>query len=319
MNMGTGFTKLKIITVIIAVLVIIALIVAMVFGLKGCRKQDLPVQDAETSQTDGVADDNTPKADPEDPSKPTEATKPTKPAEPTEASEPTEGFNFLDIFKPAGTNKPADTSKPTDTSKPAGKTFTVTFKDFDGTVLDTQKVKKGKGASAPADPTRENFTFAGWDQSFDKITSDLVVTATYTTTKTVVYAEHVSVKEGTDEVTMNIRILNNPSIMGAVLKVSVDDQAFSFKEAKKTEYPGFTLTSPGPQTTVSPYTFVLDALEIAEADEKDGTLFTVTFKVQDTAKAGKYEIKLSCDNGAIFDKDYKYPAVCLENGSITIQ
>ena len=313
MNMGTGFTKSKIITVIIAVLVVIALIVVMVFGMKSCRKQDLPVQDAETSQTDGVADDNTPKADPVVPSVSAEESEPAEVSEPTEATEATEASGFLDIFKPADKNESAGTKKP------VGKTFTVTFKDFDGTVLDTQKVKKGKAATAPANPKRENFTFAGWDQSFEKITSDLVVNATYTTTKTVVYAEHVSVKKGTEEVTMNFRVLNNPGIMGAVLKVSVDDQVISFKEAKKTEYPGFTLTSPGPQTTVSPYTFVLDALEIAEADEKDGTLFTVTFKVDKAAKAGKYEIKLSCDNGAIFDQDYKYPTVCLENGSITIQ
>ena len=107
--------------------------------------------------------------------------------------------------------------------------------------------------------------------------------------------------------------------MGAVLKVSVDDKVFSFKEATKTEYPGLTLTSPGPKTTASPYTFMLDALELAEEDKKDGTLFTITFKVKDTTATGKYDIKLSYDNGAIFDEDYKDPKVCLENGSITIK
>lgn len=213
----------------------------------------------------------------------------------------------------------ASLADPTDTSKPAVDTFTVTFKDFDGTVLNTQEVEKGKGATAPADPKRENFKFAGWDKDFKKITSDLVVTATYTTTKTVIYAEHVSVDKGTGEVTMNIRVINNPGIMGAVLKVSVDDKVLGFKEATKTEYPGLTLTSPGPKATASPYIFMLDALELAEEDKKDGTLFTITFKVKDTAATGKYDIKLSYDNGAIFDEDYKDPKVCLENGSITIK
>ena len=146
-----------------------------------------------------------------------------------------------------------------------------------------------------------------------------MVTATYTTTKTVIYAEHVSVNKGTGEVTMNIRVINNPGIMGAVLKVSVDDKVLSFKEATKTEYPGLTLTSPGPKTTASPYTFMLDALELAKEDKKDGALFTITFKIKDTAATGKYDIKLSYDNGAIFDEDYKDPKVCLENGSITIK
>ena len=206
-----------------------------------------------------------------------------------------------------------------ETPNPQVTTYTVTFKDHDGTVLKTETVEEGKAATAPADPKRENFTFAGWDKSFKKITSDLVVTATYTTTKTVIYAEHISVNKGTGEVTMNIRVINNPGIMGAVLKVSVDDKVLSFKEATKTEYPGLTLTSPGPKTTASPYTFMLDSLELAKEDKKDGTLFTITFKVKDTAATGKYDIKLSYDNGAIFDEDYKDPKVCLENGSITIK
>ena len=218
-----------------------------------------------------------------------------------------------------GTSQTDPSGDDSSTTEPAVTTYTVTFKDFDGTVLNTQKVEKGKDATAPAEPKRENFKFAGWDKSFKKITSDLVVTATYTTTKTVIYAEHVSVNKGADEVTMNIRVINNPGIMGAVLKVSVDDKVLSFKEATKTEYPGLTLTSPGPKTTASPYTFMLDSLELAKEDKKDGTLFTITFRVKDAAATGKYDIKLSYDNGAIFDEDYKDPKVCLENGSITIK
>ena len=79
------------------------------------------------------------------------------------------------------------------------------------------------------------------------------------------------------------------------------------------------MTSPGPQTTASPYTFMLDALELSADDKKDGTLFTITFKVKDTATVGKYNVALSYDDGAIFDEDYKDPKVCLENGTITIK
>ncbi len=297
MNIGKGLTKSKIITIVIVALVAIALVVTMVFLLKG-QPEDKPTQGDGPSQTDPSGNGSS-LADPTDDTSST--------TDPTDTSKPTDSSN------------PTDTSKPTDTTKPAVTTYTVTFKDYDGTVLNTQKIEKGKGATAPADPKRENFTFAGWDKSFKKITSDLVVTATYTTTKTVIYAEHVSVNKGTGEVTMNIRVINNPGIMGAVLKVSVDDKVLSFKEATKTEYPGLTLTSPGSKTTASPYTFMLDSLELAKEDKKDGTLFTITFKVKDTAATGKYDIKLSYDNGAIFDEDYKDPKVCLENGSITIK
>ncbi len=69
-------------------------------------------------------------------------------------------------------------------------THTVTFKDWDGTVLSTQTVTHGSAATAPADPTREGYTFSGWDVDFSNVTEDLIVTATYTInsyTLTIVY------------------------------------------------------------------------------------------------------------------------------------
>ena len=211
--------------------------------------------------------------------------------------------------------KPTD-PKPTD---PQGKTYTVTFKDHDGKVLKTQKVESGKAATAPANPTREHYNFAGWDKSFSNVTSDLVVTATYTTTKLIISAESVTVNKGTGEVTMNIRVVNNPGIMGAVLKVSVNDDVLAVSGASKTGYPGLTLTAPGSAATSSPYNFMLDSLELSADDKKDGTLLTITFKIKDTSVTGKYDVKLSCNQGGIFDENYNDLEVTFVNGSITIQ
>ena len=57
--------------------------------------------------------------------------------------------------------------------------FTVTFKDWDGSVLNEQQVSYGQAASAPSDPERTGYTFTGWDVDFTSITGDLVVTAQY--------------------------------------------------------------------------------------------------------------------------------------------
>lgn len=61
---------------------------------------------------------------------------------------------------------------------------TVTFVDHDGTVLGTAETYRGLGVSAPADPEREDYVFAGWDTAFDKVMGDTTVTATYTAKET---------------------------------------------------------------------------------------------------------------------------------------
>ena len=58
-------------------------------------------------------------------------------------------------------------------------TYTVTFLDWDGTVLETQSVIYGYNATAPTVPARENYTFIGWDNDLLRPTSDLTVTALY--------------------------------------------------------------------------------------------------------------------------------------------
>ena len=56
---------------------------------------------------------------------------------------------------------------------------TVKFVDYDGTVLSTQNVEVGKNAVAPANPTRAEYTFIGWDKSYNNISEDEVITAQY--------------------------------------------------------------------------------------------------------------------------------------------
>lgn len=58
--------------------------------------------------------------------------------------------------------------------------YTVTFKDWDGTTLKTETVNYQGSATAPSNPSRTGYTFSGWDKGYTNVTSNLTVTATYT-------------------------------------------------------------------------------------------------------------------------------------------
>ena len=58
--------------------------------------------------------------------------------------------------------------------------YKVTFIDYNGTELKTQEnVEYNTSAIAPANPTRDGYTFTGWDKEFTKITADTTIKATY--------------------------------------------------------------------------------------------------------------------------------------------
>ncbi|MEY8354710.1 InlB B-repeat-containing protein [Lachnospiraceae bacterium 54-53] len=57
--------------------------------------------------------------------------------------------------------------------------YSVTFADWNGTVIDVQDVAIGADAAPPADPARIGYTFTGWDKPSANIQADTVITAQY--------------------------------------------------------------------------------------------------------------------------------------------
>lgn len=57
--------------------------------------------------------------------------------------------------------------------------YTVTFYDWDGTIVDQQTVTEGGTASVPESPVREGYRFTGWDTSLTNIGMDMELTARY--------------------------------------------------------------------------------------------------------------------------------------------
>lgn len=64
-------------------------------------------------------------------------------------------------------------------SSTAHNKVTVTFVDWDNTVLHTQQVDYGTSATAPSAPYRKGYTFQGWNDSFYNVTSNKIIQATY--------------------------------------------------------------------------------------------------------------------------------------------
>lgn len=70
--------------------------------------------------------------------------------------------------------------------------YRVTFVDYDGSVIKEMTVLEGGAAVAPEEnPSREGYTFIGWDKDFDNVTEDLVIKA--------LYEEKKELQENTDE------------------------------------------------------------------------------------------------------------------------
>lgn len=57
--------------------------------------------------------------------------------------------------------------------------YTVTFKDMNGNVIDTQEVAFGEDATAPMWNEVDGYIFTGWDKSYTSVVEDIIVTATY--------------------------------------------------------------------------------------------------------------------------------------------
>ena len=133
----------------------------------------------------------------------------------------------------------------------ASVSYTVTFKDWDGTVLKTQTVASGGSASAPSNPTRDGYAFSGWDKDYNNVTSDLVVTAQYTKNPIITFIQNsggyvlcngtryvgnstVSVQRGSN---VNIIVYANENYYIKSIQMSGFDNLIEDPNARETTYP----------------------------------------------------------------------------------
>ena len=240
----------------------------------------------------------------------------TAPANPTRT-----GYTFTGWDK-AFTNVTADLVV---TAQYSANTYTVTFKDWNGTVLKTQQVQYGGAATAPANPTRTGYTFTGWDKAFNNVTADLVVTAQYVQNEPVstpvpsdapqIVVESKTTSAGST-VAVNISIANNPGFVTMGIQVAYDSNLTLLSVSDTGLVPGqmFSTEIENPQP-------LYWANPTATADcTVNGKIATLTFKVADNAEEGEYHIRVSYDydNYDIYNQSGEAVQFATVNGTLTV-
>ena len=202
---------------------------------------------------------------------------------------------------------------------------TVTFKDWNGTVLKTQSVYHTGAATAPANPTRAGYTFTGWDKAFTNVTANLVVTAQYVQNEPVstpvpsdapqIVVESKTTSAGST-VAVNISIANNPGFVTMGIQVAYDSNLTLLSVSDTGLVPGqmFSTEIENPQP-------LYWANPTATADcTVNGKIATLTFKVADNAEEGEYHIRVSYDydNYDIYNQSGEAVQFATVNGTLTV-
>ena len=201
-------------------------------------------------------------------------------------------------------------------------TYTVTFKDWNGTVLKTQQVEHGKAATAPANPTRTGYTFTGWDKAFTNVTANLVVTAQYVQNEPVstpVPSDAPQIVVGSkttmagNTVTVDVSLKNNPGIISMMLHLSYDD-ALTLVSI------GDTGLMPGRVHGDVTDTLFWDSGTSTENLTVNGVIATLTFKVDENAEPGEYGIRFTYNNDEsdIINADFEPVDFAVVNGKIKV-
>ena len=201
-------------------------------------------------------------------------------------------------------------------------TYTVTFKDWNGTVLKTQQVQYGGAATAPANPTRTGYTFTGWDKAFTNVTANLVVTAQYVQNEPVstpVPSDAPQIVVGSkttmagNTVTVDVSLKNNPGIISMMLHLSYDD-ALTLVSI------GDTGLMPGRVHGDVTDTLFWDSGTSTENLTVNGVIATLTFKVDENAEPGEYGIRFTYNNDEsdIINADFEPVDFAVVNGKIKV-
>ena len=200
--------------------------------------------------------------------------------------------------------------------EPAAETFTVTFVDYDGTVLKIETVESGKSATPPADPTRAGYIFTGWDKSFTNVNENLTASAQYekSYTEPTIVVSSAEASAGATNVEITVSLKNNPGVTSMLLQIAFDDDVLDLASMTyNTEIGGTGIPL---QSTASPV-----KVYWAEGFTNvtgDWVLVTLNFNISNSATAGDYGITVTYNADDVFNADEVNVDFDIINGKITV-
>ncbi len=198
------------------------------------------------------------------------------------------------------TEQTNDTITSTTSSNTKHNKFKVVFKDYDGKVLKTEEIEKGKNAIPPNVPKRKGFIFEKWNISYENVQTDIVTTANYKEiTKPTLVLETTSNK---NEVVVKVFIYKNPGLLALVINNTFDEDVLELEKFESGEVMGGYVFTP-PKNIKSGCNYAWNTNEVPEKAE-EGEVLTLHYKIKKPIKTSLPPISISCYDGA-FDENYE--------------
>ncbi len=217
------------------------------------------------------------------------------------------------------------------TSSLPNTTYTIIYDGNGGIgVPDTQYKTHGTAITlSSVIPTKDGYEFVGWATDSEpakviyrpgdacSVDSNLMLIAVWERVLSpVIEVGSISGKQGTS-ISVPIRIIENPGIIAARLKITYDSDVLTLIEVTDCGILGEYKF--GESLTADPY-IVSWSNGIAQTDYTvSGELVYLTFKIADDADLGDVQIDVSYDEEEIFNKDFENISFGIQQGTITVE
>ena len=198
---------------------------------------------------------------------------------------------------------------------PNEKTYTVTFVDYDGTVLKIETVEEGQNATAPENPTRNGYDFIGWDKSFVNVGENITLTACYEQKikNPTFIVDSVTTNAGEKGVAVTITLSNNPGISSIALSVSYDNTMLTLVDYIFNSSIGGQFTPYNSQASSTKLVWVNWTSNISG----DWVFVTMYFDVSENAN-GEYSVSISYNDDDVYDVNENNISFDIIMGKITV-